>query len=202
MQQAVAKFHILRVIVSHGSDRYDIGIFSENQPCVADLLTEMEKKSRVPKSYIQIIFKGQKLHTNPAGILSTYGIFNGSKLLMVGEKLGVNQDAIFRRILGVSKDVDLIARSLSEVTGEFSGIETGGYETKKLVDYLPKLNERVYGMKQDLSTFLRIIEELKIDAVQLADIKQHQLDTMNKIKGHIKSCESLMQRISRIKINN
>lgn len=145
--------------------------------------------------------------------------------------MGVNQDAIFRRILGVSKDVDLIARSLSEVTGEFSGIETGGYETKKLVDYLPKLNERVYGMKQDLSTFLRIIEELKIDAVQLADIKQHQLDTMNKIKvteikaykyqsilvnqiliknlssilnqkGHIKSCESLMQRISRIKINN
>ncbi len=182
MQQAVAKFHILKVIVKHGSDRHEIGIYSENPPCVADLMRELEKKTRVPKTSIQIIFKGQRLHQNPDGILASYGIFSGSCLLMVGEKLGVNNDAVFRRILGVSKDVALVARSLGEINSEFSAIERGGYETGKLVDYLPKLNQRVYGMKQDLETFLRIVQELNVDGHQLPDVKQHQDETARTIK--------------------
>ncbi len=149
---------------------------------MADLLFELEKKTRVPKSAIQVIFKGQRLHQNPEGILGSYGIFSGSCLLMVGEKLGVNQDAVFRRILGVAKDVALVARSLGEINAEFTGIERGGYETRKLVDYLPKLNKRVYGMKQDLETFLRIIQELNVDGRELPDVRKHQDETARTIK--------------------
>ncbi len=101
---------------------------------------------------------------------------------MVGEKLGVNQDAVFRRILGVAKDVALVARSLGETNAEFTGIERGGYETRKLVDYLPKLNKRVYGMKQDLETFLRIIQELNVDGRELPDVRKHQDETARTIK--------------------
>lgn len=97
-------------------------------------------------------------------------------------KLGVNEDAIFRRILGVAKDVSLIERSLDELSAEFSAIEGGGFETNKLESYLPKINQRAYGMKQDLEVFLRILAELKIKEPQLGDVKKHQVDGMNVIK--------------------
>lgn len=131
--------------------------------------------------------------------MASFGIFNGSRLLMVGEKLGVNSDAVFRRILGVSKDVTLIAKSLSELTAEFDCIEKGGFETKKLGEYLPQMNKRAYGMKQDLEVFLRIVQELNVDERQLPDVKRHQCETIKTIKGHIQAAETLMQRISKIK---
>lgn len=50
-------------------------------------MNELEKKTRVPKSSIQLIFKGQKLHATPNASLSQFGIFNGNKLQMVGERV-------------------------------------------------------------------------------------------------------------------
>jgi hypothetical protein len=70
-----------------GSDRHEINIYSQSPPTVADLLDELEKKTRVPKSGIQIIFKGQKLHVNSKAALSQFGIFSGSRLLMVGQRV-------------------------------------------------------------------------------------------------------------------
>ena len=89
---------------------------------------------------------------------------------------------MFRRILGVAKDVALIARSLDELEAEFSGIETGGFETKKLNEYLPQMSRRVFGMKQDLDVFLRIIAELQVNERELVDVKRHQCDTQNTIR--------------------
>jgi hypothetical protein len=95
--------------------------------------------------------------------------------------LGVNQDAIFRRILGVAKDVILIERSLNEISAEFNSIEQGGFDLKKLSEYLPQLNQRVFGMKQDLEVFKRIISELSIDDPKMSDVKFHQSKTLNNI---------------------
>ena len=98
------------------------------------------------------------------------------------QKLGIVQDAIFRRILGVSKDVALIERRLNELLAEFSGIEEGGFELKKLAEYLPQLNQKVNGMKQDLEVFLRIVNELNVDSDKLADVLQHKKKTISCIK--------------------
>ena len=81
------EFYIKIFFKTKGSDRHDIAIYSDNPPTVLDLLNECEKKTRVPKAFIQIIFKGQKLHTDSAALLCTFGIFNGSRILMVGEKV-------------------------------------------------------------------------------------------------------------------
>ena len=103
-------------------------------------------------------------------------------ILLFIQKLGVIQDAIFRRILGVAKDVALIERRLNELLAEFSGIEEGGFELKKLAEYLPQLNQKVNGMKQDLEVFLRIVTELNVDSEKLADVSQHQKKTISCIK--------------------
>ena len=79
---------------------------------------ELEKKTRVPVRNIKLVFKGQVL-LDVSRALSAYGVFSGSKLVMIGDKLNPIQDALFRRVLGINKDVDLIAKSLQETRTEF-----------------------------------------------------------------------------------
>ncbi len=62
-------------------------MYKNQQPRVSDLLEELEKKTRVPKKNIQLIFRGQKLHTDPEQALAKHGIFNGNRLLMIGKKV-------------------------------------------------------------------------------------------------------------------
>jgi hypothetical protein len=50
-------------------------------------MTELEKKTRVPWSNMQLLFKGQKLHLNPHSALADYGAFTGSRFTLVGEKV-------------------------------------------------------------------------------------------------------------------
>lgn len=95
-----SQLYVLKLEISHGSDRHDVSIYSHHPPTVDELLSELEKKTRVPKSRIQLIYKGQRLHLNRSETLKNFGIFTGSRILMVGEKLGVHDDALFRRILG------------------------------------------------------------------------------------------------------
>jgi len=64
-----------------------VALYSNSPPVVDDLLNELEKKTRVPKSTIQLIFKGQKMHHDLSAKLSKFGIFSGNKLQMVGERV-------------------------------------------------------------------------------------------------------------------
>ena len=91
---------------------------STTPPTVGDCMHELEKKTRVPVRNIKLVFKGQVL-LDVSRALSAYGVFSGSKLVMIGDKLNPIQDALFRRVLGINKDVDLIAKSLQETRTEF-----------------------------------------------------------------------------------
>ena len=62
-------------------------MYSPTPPTVGELIDELERKTRVPSSDIQIIFKGQKLHFNRSAALQQFGIFSGSRMLMVGQKV-------------------------------------------------------------------------------------------------------------------
>lgn len=128
MTSKFSQLHILKIEVAHGSDRHEISIYSSSKPIVNDLLDELEKKTRVPRSGIQLIFKGQKLHTNPKGVLEQFGIFSGNRILMIGEKLSADNDALFRRVLGVNKDVGLIEKCLHDAQNEFDQMESVSHQ--------------------------------------------------------------------------
>jgi hypothetical protein len=55
-------------------------------------MTELEKKTRVPWSHMQLLFKGQKTHLSPNEPLQDFGAFSGSRFTLIGEKVGFNLD--------------------------------------------------------------------------------------------------------------
>ena len=106
-------------------------IKSNEPPTVNDLLEDLEKKTRIPLSNIQLIFKGQKLHLHRNVPLSQFGLFSGSRIVMVGEKLNSTKDAMFRRVLGINKDVGLIEKTISDTENEFSLMQQVSFLRRK-----------------------------------------------------------------------
>lgn len=83
------RLYTLKLDIAHGSDRHEISLYSQNPPKVGELINELEKKTRVPYSTIQLVFKGQKLHLQPDQSLEKFGIFSGNKLQMIGERVSL-----------------------------------------------------------------------------------------------------------------
>jgi hypothetical protein len=98
-------------------------MYSNTPPKVQELIDELEKKTRVPKDSIRVMFKGQSLTSNNNLSLAEYGIFSGSRLVMVGDRLPPKYDAIFRRILGINKDIGLIETGYKDAHDEYLLIE-------------------------------------------------------------------------------
>ncbi|CAF0857490.1 unnamed protein product [Brachionus calyciflorus] len=193
------RLHTLKLEIAHGSDRHEIPIYSDSPPTVGDLIKELEKKTRVPYSNIQIIFKGQRLHLQPEVALVKFGIFSGNKLQMIGERLSPSHDAIFRRILGIGKDVDLIVKALNESTQEFSLMESGGVDKVMAKEYLPQLHKRARQMKQDLQAFYNVLVEVEDSKNDLADdIRKHHANVKRHITENMSKSDSLIERISRL----
>lgn len=85
------RLYTLKLEISHGSDRHEISMYSENQPTVGELMKELERKTRVPYSKIQLLFKGQKLHLHSEQPLAKFAIFTGNKLQMIGERVSLGR---------------------------------------------------------------------------------------------------------------
>jgi hypothetical protein len=77
----------LFVLITKGSDRHDVSLYKNEPPTVDDLMEELEKKTRVPKKNIQLLFRGQKLNLDPSQSLSKQGVFNGNRIVMVGDRV-------------------------------------------------------------------------------------------------------------------
>ncbi|CAF1007514.1 unnamed protein product [Didymodactylos carnosus] len=81
-----SRYVILHLEVLHGSDRYEINLHMEREPLVYDLQEELEKKARVTVANQKLNFRGQRLHQSPDKPLSAFGLFNGNRIMLIGEK--------------------------------------------------------------------------------------------------------------------
>ena len=87
-----------------GSDRYEIHLHMQRSPLVRDLMEEVEKKSRVTMINQQLLYRGeiysrkekddlklfilgQRLHQTPDKPLEKFGLFNGNRIILIGEKV-------------------------------------------------------------------------------------------------------------------
>jgi hypothetical protein len=94
----------------------------------------------------------------------------------------MGDDGIFRRILGIGKDIGLIEKTFSSSLSEFALMENGTIDRSLAKEYLPQMHFRVCGMKRDYETFLRVLSELTVDARRMPDVKRHQINITNQIR--------------------
>ncbi|CAF2973982.1 unnamed protein product [Rotaria socialis] len=167
-----SRFHILHVEVSHGSDRHDIHIHMERPPLVRDLMEEVENKSHVTMPNQQLIFRGQRLHQNPDAELAKFGLFNGNRIMLIGEKLAEEEDGHFQRLLTIEKDVKLIDDVLELVCRDFENIKQSQQPRSRCEHFLFDLQQRGERAQTDLKAFQSITNNLNLDTSEMHALKK------------------------------
>ncbi|CAI5640801.1 unnamed protein product [Oreochromis niloticus] len=122
--------------------------------------------------------------------LSSYGIKEGCKLMMIGKRNSPEEEAELRKLKDIEKSVEQMAKKLEKVDGELTGLKNGFLAKDLQAEALGKLDHRV---KIAAEQFMKILEE--IDAM---NIPENFNDCRMKKKGLVKTVQDFLAQCDKI----
>ncbi|KAF5899003.1 BAG family molecular chaperone regulator 1, partial [Clarias magur] len=151
-----------------------------NEPRVKDLSEALAQTTGVPQAAQKIIFKGKSLKEMEES-LSSLGIKQGCKLMMIGKRNSPEEEVELKKLKDIEKSVEQTAKKLEKVHGELTGLKNGFLAKDLQAEALNKLDHRV---KLAAEQFMKILEE--IDTMTLPE---NFSDCRMKKKGLVKSVQ-------------
>ncbi|MCI4377620.1 hypothetical protein PGIGA_G00205880 [Pangasianodon gigas] len=169
------------VTVAHGSSKHNITITGQdgNEPTLKDLSEALAQATGVPQASQKIIFKGKSLKEMEES-LSSLGVKQGCKLMMIGKRNSPEEEAELKKLKDIEKSVEQTAKKLEK-----------GFLAKDLqAEALNKLDHRV---KVAAEQFMKILEE--IDAMT---VPENFCDCRVKKKGLVKAVQGFLAQCDKI----
>uniref|UniRef100_A0A1A8GLI0 BAG family molecular chaperone regulator 1 n=1 Tax=Nothobranchius korthausae TaxID=1143690 RepID=A0A1A8GLI0_9TELE len=182
----------ITVTVSYGSTKHSITVTSQDEGkglTVKDLAEALNQATGVPPASQKLIFKGKSLKDLEES-LSSYGVKEGCKLMMIGKRNSPEEEAELRKLKEIEKSVEQMVKKLENVDGELTGLKNGFLAKDLQAEALSKLDHRV---KIAAEQFMKILEQ--IDAMNLPE---NFIDCRMKKKGLVKTVQDFLARCDRI----
>uniref|UniRef100_A0A1A8BFU1 BAG family molecular chaperone regulator 1 n=1 Tax=Nothobranchius kadleci TaxID=1051664 RepID=A0A1A8BFU1_NOTKA len=182
----------ITVTVAYGSTKHSITVTSQDEGkglTVKDLAEALNQATGVPPASQKLIFKGKSLKDLEES-LSSYGVKEGCKLMMIGKRNSPEEEAELRKLKEIEKSVEQMVKKLENVDGELTGLKNGFLAKDLQAEALSKLDHRV---KIAAEQFMKILEQ--IDAMSLPE---NFIDCRMKKKGLVKTVQDFLARCDRI----
>ncbi|XP_040596090.1 BAG family molecular chaperone regulator 1 isoform X1 [Mesocricetus auratus] len=186
----------LSVTVTHSNERYELLVTPQqglSEPVVQDLAQLVEEATGVPIPFQKLIFKGKSLKEMETP-LSTLGIQNGCRVMLIGEKSNPEEEVELKKLQDLEVSVEKTATRLEEMNKELSGIQQGFLAKEFQAEALCKLDRKV---KATIEQFMKILEE--IDTMVLPEnFKDSRLKRKNlvkKVQVFLAECDTVEQYI-------
>ncbi|KAM4551808.1 BAG family molecular chaperone regulator 1 [Odontesthes bonariensis] len=182
----------ITVTVAYGSAKHSITLTSQDDgkaPTVKELSEALCQATGVPPPSQKLIFKGKSLKDMEES-LSSYGIKQGCKLMMIGKRNSPEEEAELRKLKEIEQTVEQTAKKLEKVDGELTGLKNGFLAKDLQAEALTKLDHRV---KIAAEQFMKILEQ--IDAMTLPE---NFNDCKTKKKGLVKTVQDFLAQCDRI----
>ncbi|KAK5610546.1 hypothetical protein CRENBAI_003385 [Crenichthys baileyi] len=182
----------ITVTVAYGSTKHSITLTSQEDgtgPNVKDLSDALSEATGVPPASQKLIFKGKSLKDMEVS-LSSCGIKEGCKLMMIGKRNSPEEEAELKKLKEIEKSVEQTAKKLETVDGELTGLKNGFLAKDLQAEALSKLDHRV---KIAAEQFMKILEQ--IDAM---NIPENFADCKTKKKGLVKTVQDFLAQCDRI----
>ncbi|XP_057714116.1 BAG family molecular chaperone regulator 1 [Corythoichthys intestinalis] len=182
----------ISVTVTYGSSKHRITVTSQEDgksPTVKDLSDCLTQLTGVPPGSQKLIFKGKSLK-DLEQTLSSHGIKDGSKLMMIGKRNSPEEEAELKKLKEIEKSVEQTAKKLEKVDGELTGLKNGFLAKDLQADALGKLDHRV---KVAAEQFMKILEQ--IDALS---VPENFNDCRMKKKGLVKTVQDFLAQCDKI----
>ncbi|XP_067109690.1 BAG family molecular chaperone regulator 1 [Osmerus mordax] len=181
----------ITVTVAYGSTKHSITLTGEdgNEPLLKDLSDALTEVTGVPAPAQKLIFKGKSLKEMEEN-LSSFGIKQGCKLMMIGKRNSPEEEAELKKLKDIEKSVDLTAKKLEKVDEELTGLKNGFLAKDLQAEALGKLDHRV---KIASEQFMKILEQ--IDSMNVPD---NFNDCRLKKKGLVKTVQGFLAQCDKI----
>ncbi|XP_061694503.1 BAG family molecular chaperone regulator 1 [Syngnathoides biaculeatus] len=182
----------ITVTVAYGSTKHTIAVTSQEDgksPTVKDLSESLTQVTGVPSASQKLIFKGKSLK-DMEQTLTSYGIKDGSKLMMIGKRNSPEEEAELKKLKDIEKSVEQTAKKLEKVDGELTGLKNGFLAKDLQADALGKLDHRV---KVAAEQFMKILEQ--IDALS---IPENFNDCRMKKRGLVKTVQDFLAQCDKM----
>ncbi|UJR35903.1 hypothetical protein I4U23_028646 [Adineta vaga] len=157
-----SRARIVHLVVTHGSDQYDIHFHMDRPPLVRDLMEQLQGKSHVTMVNQQVFYRGQRLHDSPNKPLDQFGIFNGNQIHLVGEKLTGSHEEHFRHLLSTEKDVKALDVLLGRICSELENLKQRQPPRDQCEQYLENLYARSEHCRSNLQAFQSQIMNINV----------------------------------------
>uniref|UniRef100_A0A6Q2YCL4 Ubiquitin-like domain-containing protein n=1 Tax=Esox lucius TaxID=8010 RepID=A0A6Q2YCL4_ESOLU len=146
------------VTVAYGSTKHSITVTRQdgNEPALKDLSEALVQATGVPAPAQKLIFKGKSLKEMEES-LSSFGIKQGCKLMMIGKRNSPEEESELKKLKDIEKSVEQTAKKLEKVDGELTGLKNGFLAKDLQAEALGKLDHRV---KVASEQFMKILEQV------------------------------------------
>ncbi|XP_027730924.1 BAG family molecular chaperone regulator 1 isoform X3 [Vombatus ursinus] len=113
------------VTVTHNNEKHNIQVVAQqgnNEPSLQDMALLIEQVTGVPLAFQKLIYKGKSLKEMEQP-LSTLGVKNGCRVMLIGKKNSPEEEAELKKLRDLEKSVEKIADQLVGVNEELVGIQ-------------------------------------------------------------------------------
>ncbi|XP_042562395.1 BAG family molecular chaperone regulator 1 [Clupea harengus] len=181
----------ITVTVAYGTTKHSITLTGQdgNEPRLKDLSEALTEATGVPGPSQKVIFKGKSLKEMDE-TLSSYGVKQGCKIMLIGKRNSSEEEAELRKLKDIEKSVEQNAKKLDKVDGELSGLKNGFLAKDLQAEALNKLDHRV---KVAAEQFMKTLEQ--IDSLSFPD---NFSDCKMKKKGLVKTVQGFLAQCDRI----
>ncbi|XP_060756929.1 BAG family molecular chaperone regulator 1-like isoform X1 [Neoarius graeffei] len=194
----------ITVMVTHASSKHNITLTGQdgNEPTLKDLSETLAQATGVPQASQKIIFKGKSLKEMKAS-LSSLGIKQGCKLMMIGNRNSLEEEAELKKLKDLEKRMEKTAKKLEKVHDELTRLKNGFLVKDLQAEALDKLDNRVTAAAEQ---FIKILEEINAMTVpeNFSDCRMKKKGLVKTVQGFLAQCNKLEAGISahRAKIQN
>lgn len=184
------------VTVTYGASKHSLTLTGQDgkEPCLKDLSEALTEATGVPSASQKIIFKGKSLKEMEESLFS-FGIKQGSKLMMIGKRNSPEEEAELKKLKDIEKSVEQTAKKLEKVDGELTGLKNGFLAKDLQAEALNKLDHRV---KVAAEQFMKILEQ--IDALSVpenfSDCRMKKKGLVKTVQGFLAQCDKIEAGIS------
>ncbi|XP_066579527.1 BAG family molecular chaperone regulator 1 [Amia ocellicauda] len=179
------------VTVAYGTAKHSVEVagVEGDEPVLKDLAEALAQLTGVPIPSQKIIFKGKSLREMDQ-LLSSFGIKQGCKLMMIGKRNSPEEELELKKLKDIEKSIEQTAKKLEKVDGELTGLKNGFLAKDLQAEALNKLDQRVKGASEQ---FMKLLEQ--IDAMTLPD---NFSDCRMKKKGLVKTVQACLAQCDKI----
>ncbi|KTF87818.1 hypothetical protein cypCar_00025866 [Cyprinus carpio] len=186
----------MTVTVAYGTTKHSITLTAQDghAALLKDLCEALTEATGVPIPSQKVIFKGKPLKEMEEP-LSSFGIKQGCKLMMIGKRNTPEEEAGLKKLKDIEKSVEQTVKKLEKVDGELAGLKNGFLAKELQAEALNKLDHRV---KVAAEQFMKILEE--IDGMNLpeslSDWRMKKKGLVKTVQGFLAQCDKIEAGIS------